>query len=68
MHFAMMEIALVLATMLQQLEMSVVPGFRLGLSPVVTLRPVAGVHVNVRRRRAPPSPRRSPWSERAAVL
>jgi cytochrome P450 len=64
-HFAMMEIALVLATLLQQVELTVVPGFELKFSPVVTLRPANGVPVLVRRRRAAPAARRSPWTERA---
>jgi cytochrome P450 len=65
-HFAMMEIALVLATLMQQVELTVVPGFQLAFSPVVTLRPARGVPVLVRRRRAAPPARRSPWSLRAA--
>jgi cytochrome P450 len=64
-HFAMMEIALVLATLMQQVELTVVPGFELKFSPVVTLRPAKGVPVLVRRRRAAPPARRSPWTERA---
>jgi cytochrome P450 len=64
-HFAMMEIALVLATLVQQVELTVVPGFQLQFSPVVTLRPRRGVPVLVRRRRLAPPPRRSPWSLRA---
>ena len=64
-HFAMMEATLVLATMLQQLELTVVPGYRLELAPSVTLRPAHGVPVLVRRRRPAPAPRRSPWSLRA---
>jgi cytochrome P450 len=47
-HFALMEIALVLATLLQRLELTVVPGYRLNFSPVVTLRPEHGVPVVVR--------------------
>jgi cytochrome P450 len=64
-HFAMMEIALVLATLMQQVELTVVPGFELKFSPVVTLRPARGVPVLVRRRAAAPPARRSPWSLRA---
>ena len=64
-HFAMMEISLVLATLMQQVELTVVPGFEMTFSPVVTLRPAKGVPVLVRRRRAAPPPRRSPWSLQA---
>jgi len=67
-HFAMMEAALVLATIVQQLELTVVPGFRLELEPVVTLRPAHGIRVLVRRRRIAPPPRRSPWSLRAGAI
>jgi cytochrome P450 len=66
-HFAMMEATLVLATMLQQLELTVVPGYRLELAPSVTLRPARGVPVLVRRRRPAPASRRSPWSLRAPI-
>jgi cytochrome P450 len=61
-HFAMMEIMLVLATLLQQLELTIVPGYELKFAPVVTLRPAGKVPVLVRRRRAAPAPRRSPFS------
>jgi cytochrome P450 len=64
-HFAMMEIALVLATLLQQVELTVVPGFELKFSPVVTLRPAQGVPVLVRRRGVAPPARKSPWTLRA---
>jgi cytochrome P450 len=66
-HFAMMEATLVLATVLQQLELTVVPGYRLELAPSVTLRPARGVPVLVRRRRPAPAARRSPWSLRAPI-
>jgi cytochrome P450 len=50
-HFAMMEAVIVLATLLREVELSVVPGFRLAFDPVVTLRPAAGgIPVLVRRR------------------
>lgn len=52
-HFAMMEATLVLATMLQAVELHVVPGFKLDLEPSVTLRPKHGVRMLVRRRRPP---------------
>jgi cytochrome P450 len=51
-HFAMMELVLVLASLLQQVELTVVPGYRLELAPFVTLRPRHGVPVTVRRRPA----------------
>lgn len=49
-HFALMEATLVLATWMQQVEVTAVPGVELELSPAVTLRPVHGVRVLVRRR------------------
>jgi cytochrome P450 len=52
-HFAMMELALVMAVIVQQVELTVVPGFVLELDPVVTLRPKHGVRVLVKRRTAP---------------
>jgi cytochrome P450 len=51
-HFAMMEATLVLATLLQQLELSEANGYRLELAPVVTLRPAHGIRLRVARRRA----------------
>jgi len=48
-HFATMELQLVLGTMLQHLKLTVVPGFKLMLDPVVTLRPKTGLRVDVRR-------------------
>jgi len=64
-HFAMMEATLVLATMLQQLELTIVPGYKLQLAPSVTLRPAGAIPVLVRRRGPAPIPRKSPWSLRA---
>lgn len=49
-HFATMEAQLILGTLVQQLELTVVPGFKLELAPIVTLRPKSGVHVRVSRR------------------
>jgi len=49
-HFAMMEATLVLATLLQQHELSPVPDFRIELAPVVTLRPRSGIRARVQRR------------------
>jgi cytochrome P450 len=61
-HFAMMELALVGAVLVQQVELTVVPGFALELDPVVTLRPKHGVRVLVRRRvPAPRLTRASQW-------
>jgi cytochrome P450 len=57
-HFAMMELCLVLATLVQQLELEVLPGFDLHLSPVITLRSRGGLPVRVRRREQPRSPAR----------
>ncbi len=50
-HYAQMEAALVLATMTQQVELRVVPGYKLQLAPIVTLRPLRGLPVLVRRRK-----------------
>lgn len=50
-HFATMEAQLVLGTIMQQLELTVVPGFKLALDPIVTLRPKSGVRMRVRRLR-----------------
>ena len=50
-YFAMMEAKLILATLLQQVELIVQPGFKLELQPVVTLRSRYGLPVRVRRRR-----------------
>lgn len=66
-HFATMEVQLVLATMLQQLELTVAPDYKLKLDPVVTLRPLEGMPVRVRRVREAPPKRESPWSVRAAA-
>jgi cytochrome P450 len=49
-HFAMMEAQLVLATLLQHVALSESPGYTLRLAPVVTLRPIEGVRVDVTRR------------------
>ncbi|HKP63179.1 MAG TPA: cytochrome P450 [Polyangiales bacterium] len=49
-HFAMMEATLVLASMLQAVDLQVVPGFKLDLEPSVTLRPKRGLRMLVRRR------------------
>lgn len=65
-HFAMMEIALVLATLAQQLELTVPPGFELALAPVITLRSRHGLPVRVRRRDAPGSSRQATASTASA--
>jgi cytochrome P450 len=49
-HFAMMELSIVLATLVQQVELRVAPGYQLELDPVVTLRPAEHLRVLVRRR------------------
>jgi cytochrome P450 len=54
-HFAMMELCLLLGTMMQQVELTVLPEFKLELAPVITLRSRHGLPVRVRRR----TPRRS---------
>lgn len=50
-HFAMMEAQLVLGTLLQHAELTVSPGYKLRLDPVITLRPERGIPVLVRRRK-----------------
>jgi cytochrome P450 len=59
-HFALLEIALVLGSILQQVKLQVVPGYRLRLAPVITLRPRGGLPVLVRRLRPPPQQRQAP--------
>jgi cytochrome P450 len=49
MHFARQEAALVLGTLLQHVRLQVVPGYRLELTPVITMRPRNGLPVIVRR-------------------
>jgi cytochrome P450 len=49
-HFAQLEAGLLLATMVQRLELSVVPGFKLELAPVLTLRSRHGLPVRVSKR------------------
>jgi len=48
-HFAKLEAALVLASLLQQVRLQLVPGYKLSFLPVITLRPKAGLPVIVRR-------------------
>ncbi|HEX5657392.1 MAG TPA: cytochrome P450 [Polyangiales bacterium] len=49
-HFAMLEAALLTATLMQQVTLDVRPGHRLELAPVVTLRTARGLPVTVTRR------------------
>jgi cytochrome P450 len=50
-HYAMMQMTLVLATLLQELEFEAVSDFELQLEPILTLRPVRGeLPMRVRRR------------------
>jgi len=49
-HFAQMELALVLGTLLQHRTLAAAPGYRPRLFPAVTLRARDGVRVHVRRR------------------
>lgn len=49
-HFAMLEAGLVLATLVQELELDVPRDFTLALAPVITLRSRHGLPVRVRRR------------------
>ena len=48
-HFAKLEAALVLASLLQQVRLQIVPGYKLSLEPVITMRPRGGLPVVVRR-------------------
>lgn len=50
-HFATMEAALLLATLVQKVELSVDPNFQLVLAPAITLRIKNGLSVKVARRR-----------------
>ena len=52
-HFAMMEAVLCLATLMQRVTLTSVPGQSRDLSPAVTLRPRNGLKVVVERRRLP---------------
>jgi cytochrome P450 len=49
-HFATMEVALVLCTLLQRVELEALPGFELRTKPIVTMRPDGGVPMRVKRR------------------
>lgn len=49
-HFAMLEAVLVLAALVQHIEVGIDPTYRLALLPSVTLRPHGGVRVRVTRR------------------
>lgn len=57
-HFALMEAGLVLATMAQQVELTVPADFKMELAPVITLRSRHGLPVRVHRRavRVKPQP------------
>ncbi|HEX2678212.1 MAG TPA: cytochrome P450, partial [Polyangiales bacterium] len=50
-HFAIMEAVLVLASLLQHSELSVVPGYKVEVDPIVTLRPRNAIRAQVRRRK-----------------
>lgn len=54
-HFAMLEAALVLTTLLQSVELQTVPGFEFDLDPSITLRPKNGLRMLVRRLRDAPT-------------
>jgi len=49
-HFAMLETALVLATLVQHVELTLQPGFKLVPDPIITLRSKHGLPVIVKRR------------------
>jgi cytochrome P450 len=48
-HFAKLETTLALATLLQHVRLRLVPGYRLALKPVITMRPQHGLPVIVER-------------------
>jgi cytochrome P450 len=52
-HFATMEAALILTTLVQKLELSIDPAFQLVLAPAITLRMKNSLWVKVERRRDP---------------
>jgi cytochrome P450 len=49
-NFALMEAAILLASVAQRFEVSLVPGRKVEPMPSITLRPAHGVHVRLRRR------------------
>jgi cytochrome P450 len=49
-NFALMEAAILLASVAQRFEISLVPGRKVEPMPSITLRPAHGVHVRLRRR------------------
>ena len=49
-HFAMMEMMLVLATMLRQVDLTLVAGQTIVPHPTITLRPEPGIRLMVRQR------------------
>ncbi len=51
-HFALMELAIVLAALVRRLELELVAGYRLQLQPLVTLRIAGGLPMRVKVRRA----------------
>lgn len=51
MHYALMEVRLLLATLIQRVRFELAPDFQLKLDPKVTLRPRDGLSVVVRRRK-----------------
>jgi cytochrome P450 len=48
--FAMMEARLMLATMAQQFQLRLKPGQKVELDPLITLRPLGGMHMRVEQR------------------
>jgi cytochrome P450 len=52
-HFALLEVALILARFAQEVRFEREPNAKLELSPVITLRPKGPVHFRVRRREPP---------------
>jgi cytochrome P450 len=66
-HFALMEVSLVLAVVLSQVELRALPGFRMTLEPSVTLRPRNGLRMLVRRRQPAAKPRKSARPAPSAV-
>jgi len=53
-HFAMVEATVVLARLAREFEVDVVPGHRVELEPVITLRPKSGLRATIRQRTTAP--------------
>lgn len=54
-NFAMMEMQLILSRMIQRFDIELVPDQMIELSPLITLRPKNGIHVQVKQREIQPA-------------